>query len=33
MFLLHLGKSPIDQSFFLNFLKDALIKVGDSSFD
>ena len=33
MFLLHSGKSPIDQSFFLKFLKDALIKVGHSSFD
>ena len=33
VFLLHSGKSPIDQSFFLKFLKDALIKVGHSSFD
>ena len=33
MFLLHSRKSPIDQSFFLKFLKDALIKVGHSSFN
>ena len=33
MFLLHSRKSSIDQSFFLKFLKDALIKVGHSSFD
>ena len=33
MFLLHSAKSPVDPSFFLKCLKDAVIKVGCCSFD